>query len=108
MEFNQYQQKAAETAIYDEKFKVIYPAMLLAEEAGEVSGKISKMLRDNNGEMTVEIREALKKELGDCLWAISALATDLNLNLGTIAGANIAKLTDRAERKVLQGEGDNR
>jgi NTP pyrophosphatase (non-canonical NTP hydrolase) len=108
MNFNEYQLEAEKTAIYDKEYRVIYPATLLSEEAGEVSGKIAKMLRDNKGEMTEEYRKALIKEMGDCLWALAALATDLNVNLGLVASLNIAKLKDRKEREVIQGEGDDR
>jgi NTP pyrophosphatase (non-canonical NTP hydrolase) len=108
MEFNEYQKRAEETAIYKPEYKVIYPVALLAEEAGEVSGEIAKMLRDNDGKMDSERRARLVKELGDALWAISAIASDLNVNLSTIAEMNIQKLEDRAKRGVIHGAGSDR
>ena len=36
MDFNQYQQRANETAIYPEEYKLTYPTLGLAGEAGEV------------------------------------------------------------------------
>ncbi len=108
MDLQKYQTEAVQTAVYNEKYKVLYPALLLSEEAGEVAGKISKMLRDNNGKLTKEIRENLIKEMGDCLWALAALAEDLNTSLTDVAIANLNKLKDRAKREVIHGEGDER
>ena len=42
MNFKDYQQKALKTALYPAKYKVIYAAMGLGNEAGEVLGKIKK------------------------------------------------------------------
>jgi hypothetical protein len=49
MRFDDYQQTALRTAIYAERHRVIYPALGLAREAGEVAGKIKKVLRDQDG-----------------------------------------------------------
>jgi hypothetical protein len=40
MQFDAYQQAARRTAIYEDRHKVIYPALGLASEAGEVAGKV--------------------------------------------------------------------
>ena len=66
------------------------------------------MLRDKGGEFTYEDREEIKKELGDVLWYVSAVAFDFSISLGEVAKTNIAKLASRKERGVLQGSGDNR
>lgn len=47
MELNEYQQKALETAVYPEEYRIIYPALGITGEAGEVADKIKKIL--NNG-----------------------------------------------------------
>lgn len=52
--------------------------------------------------------EALKKELGDVLWQLAAVADDFGLSLGDIGRDNLDKLSDRASRGVLDGSGDNR
>jgi len=110
MELNEYQKKALETAIYPEKYKVIYAALGLGNEAGEVMGKIKKWLRgdDGEGEMSPERKELLKGELGDVLWYLAVLAKDLDLDLADIASANIEKLHSRKDRGQIMGDGDKR
>ena len=109
MTFKDYQEKAVETAIYGAGSNIIYPALGLANEAGEVLGKIKKVLRDKDGDFSgVETREAIAAEIGDVLWYIAALANDLKIPLETIAQNNIEKLLDRRARNVIQGSGDNR
>lgn len=108
MDLNSYQELALESAIYDRKWAVMYPAMGLAGEVGEVLNKIKKVYRDDGGEMTHEQREGIAKELGDCLWYLSILASDLKVNLVDIATGNIDKLSSRMERGVIGGSGDDR
>ncbi|MEK7148030.1 MAG: nucleoside triphosphate pyrophosphohydrolase family protein [Patescibacteria group bacterium] len=96
--------------LFPEKYKVIYAAMGLGNEAGEVLGKIKKWLRgdDGDGDMSEERRLALKEELGDVLWYLAVLANDLGLDLNNIAEINIEKLKSRNERGKLKGDGDKR
>ena len=109
---NQYQADAAKTMVY--KHKVIYPALGLSNESGEVLGKIKKLLRDDDvsfdGFNTIsnEKKAAIADELGDVLWYIAALAKDLNLSLNDIAAINLEKLKSRKKRGVLGGSGDKR
>ena len=110
MKFSEYQQQAHDFAAYgDNDF---YPFLLLAEEAGEVCGKIAKLIR-NEGQhslrgLTAEQKTALKKELGDVLWAASEAAGKIGLDLDDVALFNLCKLSDRRERGKICGEGDNR
>ena len=109
MEFNEYQSKSRKTAKYPAiGHPVIYPALGLVNEAGEVAGKIKKIFRDKGGEISEESRAALKAELGDVLWYIAQVATELNLSLDEIEEYNIAKLYDRLERGKIRGDGDDR
>ena len=109
MDFTDYQAKARKTARYPViGHPVIYPTLGLANEAGEVAGKIKKVFRDKDGQISEETREALKAELGDVLWYIAQVATELGLSLDEIAEHNIAKLHDRLERGKIRGDGDNR
>ena len=76
MDFNDYQQRANETAIYPEEYKLTYPTLGLAGEAGEVAEKVKKIVRDGK-DIKAEAHE-IAKELGDVLWYIAAVARDIN------------------------------
>ncbi len=108
MELNKYQEEAVKNKVYGYGDKIIYPALGLGNEAGEVLGKIKKVLRDHNGNFNVENTKLIADELGDTLWYLAALAEDLGYTLNEIAEMNIVKLTSRRERGVIQGSGDNR
>lgn len=106
---NEYQELAMDTAIYPDKFAVIYPALKLAGEAGEFAEKIGKRLRDADGDFDADsFRMAAAKELGDVLWYVAAAARDLGLYLEDIAEMNLSKLANRMERGVIGGSGDER
>ncbi len=102
-QMNDYQRAAVSTAIYKQEHAVIYPALGLAAEAGEVANKVKKILRD--GEFD---RKAIADEIGDCLWYIAALCRDLNVSMNDVARSNLSKLEDRKKRGVISGSGDNR
>jgi NTP pyrophosphatase (non-canonical NTP hydrolase) len=108
MDLNDYQKAARRTAIYAEEHRVIYPALGLASEAGEVAGKIKKVLRDQGGDFAKAPLEAIRDELGDVLWYVAVLAADLGLALDEIAAENLAKLSSRKQRGRLSGGGDRR
>ena len=110
MTFKEYQGAARATAIYPGKDtgNVVYPVLGLAGEAGEIANKVKKILRDDNGQVTMEKITEMKKELGDVLWYLAQVATELNLPLEDIAADNIARLKSRQERGTLKGSGDNR
>jgi NTP pyrophosphatase (non-canonical NTP hydrolase) len=109
MQLNDYQTKASRTALYPTIGKrYVYPALGLANEAGEVLGKIKKVFRDHNGVLTKEYKLALKKELGDVLWYVAMLAKDLGFKLDDLGKDNLKKLASRAHRGKITGDGDNR
>ncbi len=108
MKLDMYQTKARFFAKYPVSYKIIYPALGMNGEAGEVAEKVKKVLRDDHGQLTKETRDAILAEIGDVLWYCAQLATDLNASLGDIAEANIAKLNSRLQRGVIGGSGDNR
>ena len=87
---------------------IVYPTLGLVNEAGEFAGKIKKVFRDKHGDFTPEVKEALKGELGDVLWYLTQICTNLGFTLEEIAEANLDKLFSRLERGTIQGEGDNR
>jgi len=109
MDFADYQEKARQTAAYPViGHGVIYPTLGLANESGEVAGKIKKIFRDKDGVIAAGDRAALEAELGDVLWYLAQVATELELSLEQIAQHNIQKLLDRQSRGKIRGDGDDR
>ena len=126
MTFNEYQKQAGNFASYptdalievdaDEAHETtyflnwLYPALALAEEAGEVSGKLAKFIRKNNYSVEAQnqLRSDVFKELGDVVWQLTALAGEFGFSMEDVARENITKLQDRKQRGVIVGEGDNR
>lgn len=123
----EYQQAAHKFATYGHN--PFYPICGLCEECGEVHGKFAKFIRKHDGceperdldfakehrllneqqvADNVEFRENLKKELGDVMWMVAEIAHNYQMDLSDIMASNIAKLTDRKNRGVIVGEGDNR
>ncbi|OIO07001.1 hypothetical protein COX68_02855 [Candidatus Falkowbacteria bacterium CG_4_10_14_0_2_um_filter_41_15] len=109
MTLSDYQQNSKKTAIYPNVgSNFVYPTLGLAGEAGEVADKIKKILRDKDGQINDADRQEIGKELGDVLWYIAQMATELNLSLDEVAQNNLTKLLSRLGRNVLGGNGDNR
>jgi len=109
MDFKEYQKQSRRTALYpNQDDNYIYPTLGLTGEAGEVAEKIKKIIRDKEGVVSEEDRQAIGKELGDVLWYVSQLASELKLNLADVAQENLDKLKSRLDRGVLAGDGDNR
>jgi NTP pyrophosphatase (non-canonical NTP hydrolase) len=130
MEFSDYQDGIQHTLIYRDRINGIMESLGLSEdhpafdgvtrllgvsyaalgmgEAGEVQGKIKKVIRDSGGVITDEVREQIAGELGDTLWYLAAVADEFELDLGAIAQGNLDKLSDRKDRGVISGSGDTR
>jgi NTP pyrophosphatase (non-canonical NTP hydrolase) len=109
MDLNTYQEGARRTARYPNVGdNPIYPTLGLCGESGEVADKVKKVLRDQDGVFSQEARQALKLELGDVLWYVAQLASELGFCLDEIAAANLEKLASRAARNVISGSGDHR
>jgi len=108
VELSEYQQLSRRTAEYPREAWLAYPALGLAGEAGEVAEHAKKAIRDDGGMVSDERRAAMRKELGDVLWYVAQLASELGLELDDIAEANLAKLLSRQRRGVLSGSGDER
>ena len=123
MNARDYQKMAHDFASYGAN--AMYPALGLAEEAGEVCGKIAKFIRKHGGidpmtaryelenKVTItddelKFRKDLSKELGDVMWMVAELCTVYGLDMEDVMSENIEKLTDRRERGVIDGNGDNR
>lgn len=120
--FNEYQREAMKFKFSLNKFNTLHPnlsedvKLLLAVaydglglgEAGEVQGKIKKIIRDNGGIITDEAKMDIMKELGDTLFYIASMCDDLDVTLCDVADLNLKKINDRKQRNVLEGSGDNR
>ena len=109
MELNEYQKKAKSYAIYPESYRITYPALGLAGEAGEIANKVKKLIRDEYNTEDYEKKKVdIAFEIGDVLWYCATLAQDLGVSLSVIAAQNLDKLEDRKQRNAIQGDGDNR
>ncbi len=109
MTFNDYQEETNKTAIYPDKGNnVIYPILGLAGETGEVADKVKKIWRDKNNIISEEDKLEIKKEMGDILWYLSQLATELQIDFDDVASTNVLKIKSRLERNQINGAGDNR
>lgn len=108
MELSEYQEAALTTAKYGKGESIIYPTLGLCGEAGEISEKVKKVLRDKGGDFSSEERLEIAKEIGDVLWYCSALAHDIGFSLEHIAELNLEKLKSRMLRDKISGSGDNR
>jgi len=85
MNFSVYQEEALKTALYPNiGSNILYPMLGLMGEAGEISGKISKIIRDDGGIMTPDRRTAIRGELGDVLWFMATVCAEANLDMGTL------------------------
>jgi NTP pyrophosphatase (non-canonical NTP hydrolase) len=97
MDASQYQKLAARTlidkppAIYDTDMMILWNALGLAGEAGEVAEMVKKGILHQHG----LFYEKMAKELGDCLWYIAAICTEMELDMGEVMAANIEKLKVR-------------
>ncbi|AAP99968.1 MULTISPECIES: nucleoside triphosphate pyrophosphohydrolase family protein [Prochlorococcus] len=109
MDLNQYQDKSRDTARYPNVGNnVIYPTLGLAGESGEVADKVKKVLRDKEGLFDEDEKQQIKMELGDVLWYVAQLSTELGFELNDVASSNLEKLSSRSIRGKLSGSGDNR
>ena len=110
LDFATYQKQAMTTAVYPGRGEgnFTYPALGLAGETGEVCEKLKKVIRDDDGKISDEKKSLLGKELGDVLWYIATLSSELGLEMEEIAAGNLAKLAARKEAGKIHGSGDLR
>lgn len=103
MTLNDYQREAYQTALYPNRGNnVTYTALGLAGEAGEVANEVKKVIRNDRGVVSIERREKLIDELGDCLWYIAACAEELDTDLEAIGRRNLDKLDQRKQTNQLK------
>ena len=120
--FYTYQKVSAKSAIYPGQggfMGIVYTALKLNGEAGELAEHVGKALRDDGFgtyslelnteiDLTNERKSLIEKEIGDVLWYLSAICNELGLSMSSVAWTNLNKLKDRTERNMLQGSGDIR
>jgi NTP pyrophosphatase (non-canonical NTP hydrolase) len=109
MDLSFYQQASRATAVYPtDNNAIVYCTLGLCGEAGEVAEKIKKVIRDNEGVYSEQAKTNIKAELGDVLWYLSQLTTELGFDLHDVAAENLEKLRGRQSRNALSGSGDHR
>jgi NTP pyrophosphatase (non-canonical NTP hydrolase) len=124
MYMNDYQTAARRTAMGNSLDHFVHG---LTEEAGEVAGVMKRFHRGDEKykerligydpvplkqyvkwSLSTYAKDKLMAEIGDVLWYIAMIADELEITLEEVAKYNIDKLADRAARKAIKGEGDNR
>lgn len=114
MDMDAYQKEAEKTAKYAPYDGVVYNSAQLAAEAGEVVGKVTRLIRRYGMNSTYykastpEHSGPIVDELGDVLWHLTLMARDIGSSLSEVAARNVERLADRDRRNVIIGEGDNR
>ena len=104
MDLNDYNQWTNSTAIYPDAGKktfneTLYLVLGLASEAGEVAGKLKKIVRGDKIDP-----ETYVSELSDVLWYLSRAASAVGLSLEDLADYNYSKLESRKTAGTIQGE----
>ena len=106
---DKYEDLAGQTAIFPKEKALEYLALGLTSEAGEVAGKVKKLIRDGEDVEGFEMKKiAIASEIGDVLWYCAMMAKEVGVPLNDIMKENLKKLHGRKERGTLQGSGDER
>lgn len=113
MDIDKYQKTIQKYDLFEATDDALAPAFIakvlgLTGEAGEVAEKFKKIIRDKNGVISKEDKDAIKKELGDVLWYTATISRYLDIPLSEVANTNLEKLESRQKRSKLHGEGDER
>ena len=102
MNINQYQYEARKTRLPTANKE--YAVLGLAGEVGELYSLLAKSIRD---EKPLDVL-SLKKEVGDCVWFLAAIADDYGFTLADVLEVNLKKLNKRQKDNTLTGSADNR
>lgn len=106
--FNEYQEATRSTAIYPADKAIEYTVLGLLSEAGEVAGKVKKVIRDNDGVFSPAKSAEIADEVSDCIWYVARVLDEIGYSFEEVAAENLRKLQSRKERGVLGGSGDKR
>lgn len=127
MTLNEYQERAMSTCMPSCE-NISYMLLNLVGEVGEFASKVAKAVRkdqvkigwweegqeaDENNLIPAgsfaewdELKEELKKELGDILWQTAGVAFAMNWTLEEVGLGNLDKLAKRKEAGTIVGNGD--
>jgi NTP pyrophosphatase (non-canonical NTP hydrolase) len=106
---DKYEDLAGQTAIFPKEKALEYLALGMTSEAGEVAGKVKKLIRDGEDVEGFEMKKiAIASEIGDVIWYCAMMAKEVGIPLNDILKENLKKLHSRKERGTLHGSGDNR
>lgn len=120
MSFDNYQEWTNTTAMFGDSIdeavgvqdndvvKMLYLSNTINEEAGELAGKVKRMVRDDKGELSIPNTFGMIKELGDILYYMAQFTQVLGVQMSDVIEYNIIKLEDRTRRDAIQGAGDER
>ena len=103
---NEYLEFTNGTAIYPEagsgsNLELYYLSLGLVSEAGEVAGKVKKLIRDGKYDPA-----GIVKELGDVFWYAVRLVDAVGYSPDDALTINMAKLSQRKENNTISGSGD--
>lgn len=110
-DWQRFHEQTALTTVYGHwppELQQAYAGLGLTNEAGEVAGKLKKLLRDDNGHLHPERREAIIDECGDVLWYLARVLESVDSDLWDAAERNMAKVARRQQNATLNGDGDHR
>jgi NTP pyrophosphatase (non-canonical NTP hydrolase) len=119
---SEYQNRTAATAIYPGQGNakgLMYCALKLNGEAGEIAEHVGKAMRDEGlgqhtddelleVKLTSAKRLLILKEVGDVAWYLARICTELGEDFGFALAMNLDKLAERKARGALGGSGDDR
>jgi len=103
MTLNEYQRYAYSYSL-DSARNINYLLLGLSGEVGELHSVFAKHVRDGGSIGWNNV----KKELGDVLWFVAALAEFHGFTLDDVAQTNLDKLNSRKQRGTIGGSGDER
>ena len=92
-----------ETEPAKEELRIFYG---IIGELGEIAELNKKFMRDGGDH--VEWRKNMIKEFGDLLYYVAKYANFFDMDLDESLVGNVFKLTDRKERGVIGGSGNDR
>ena len=107
---NEYQRFTPTTFMYNPEnnmeIDLHHCAFGLLAEAGEIAGAYQKFYRGDYDEE--ELLNRIGKEMGGLMYYAAMLCNIEKLSLEEIMEDNMKILSNRKERGVIQGDGDNR